>query len=867
MKPAVHRTVLAVDVAGFSDQGRSNRDRVAVRDGLYSTLVSAFRACGIPWEACHHEDRGDGVLVLAPPDVAKALFTEVLPDALLAGVHGHNAGRGAAGRMRLRVAVHAGEVQFDDHGVAGVAVNHTFRLLDAPPVRAALAGSAAPLVLVVSDWFHDEVVRHSPASEPAAFRRVRFTVKETTGTAWVRVPGVPSEPGEPGEPGEPVDGAVPRQLPAHTPRFSGRHRELDSLDVLLDDTPTAVIDGMAGVGKTALALHWAHRNAGRFPDGQLYVNLRGVDPISTPLLHAEAVRGFLDALGVPPDSIPVDLHAQAALYRSRVATRRMLIVLDNAADAEQVRPLLPGGGSPSRVVVTSRDRLTSLVTEEGAHAVPLAVPDEPEAAALLARRLGGQRVAAEPEAVRELVDRCARLPLALAVTAARAGAAPHVPLRDLADELGDEQDRLDVLDAGDPRTSLRAVFSWSYRTLPAPAARLFRLLGVSPGPDTSLHAAASLIGADVSPTRRAAGELTRAHLLEEHTPGRFRCHDLLRAYAAELAQEDPVDRDAAVRRVLDHYLHTGFAASLAIEPFRHPVVLAPPAPGVVVRPVASRRQAAAWFTAEYACVPAAVDRAATTGLDVHAWQLPWTFTSFLYWYGHWHDLVACLGTAMAATRRLDDVAARAVTHRLLGNAYSGLGRRDDSPAEPARAATAFHEIGDVEGEAFARYSTAVVLDRFGMPAEAIDRAHEALELYRRTGNRTVEARTLSAIGWFEARLGHYDHALEQCGRALELLHALGDRQGEADTLNSMGFAKAGLGLHDEAVAHHRRALELWRESGNDSHRAKTLTQLGDIHRTAGDVRAAREAWRQALEVFEALGDPAADDLRAKLRDG
>ncbi|MCC8250826.1 ATP-binding protein [Saccharothrix luteola] len=858
MKPAVHRTVLAVDVAGFSDQGRSDRDRVAVRDGLYSALVSAFRVCGIPWEAGHHEDRGDGVLVLTPPDVVKGLFTEVLPDALLAEVRAHNAGRGAAERMRLRVAVHAGEVQFDDHGVVGAAVNHTFRLLDAPPVKAALAESASPLVLVVSDWFHDEVVRHSPASEPDAFRRVRFTVKETTGTAWVRVPG---------EPRPALDGAAPRQLPAHTPQFSGRRAELGALDVLLDDTPTVVIDGMAGVGKTALALHWAHRNAGRFPDGQLYVNLRGVDPLSPPLLHAEAVRGFLDALGVPPDSIPVDLHAQAALYRSRVATRRMLIVLDNAADAEHVRPLLPGGDSPSRVVVTSRDRLTSLVTEEGAHAVPLVVPDGEEAEALLALRLGGQRAAAEPEAVRLLVERCGRLPLALAVTAARAGAVPHVPLRDLADELGDEQDRLDVLDAGDPRTSLRAVFSWSYRTLPAPAARLFRLLGVAPGPDTGLPAAASLIGADVSSTRRVAAELTRAHLLEEHTPGRFRCHDLLRAYAAELAEEDPVDRDAAVLRVLDHYLHTGFAASLAIEPFRHPVALAPPVQGAVVRPIASRREAAAWFTAEYACVLAAVDRAATTGLDVHAWQLPWTFTSFLYWYGHWHDLVACLGTAMAATRRLGDAAARAVTHRLLGNAYSDLGRRDESLAELARAARTFHEIGDVEGEAFARYSMAVVLDRFGMPAEAIDRAHEALELYQRTGNRTVEARTLSAIGWFEARLGHYDHALEQCGRALELLQALGDRQGEADTLNSMGFAKAGLGLHDEAVAHHRRALELWQESGNDSHRAKTLTQLGDIHRAAGDVRAAREAWRQALDTFEALGDPAADDLRAKLEGG
>ncbi len=444
---------------------------------------------------------------------------------------------------------------------------------------------------------------------------------------------------------------VPRQLPAGLARFAGRKAELAALMEMADAAGSmagargetaavtgggvtiAAISGTAGVGKTALALHFAHRVADRFPNGQLYVNLRGFDPSSAPLGIGEAIRTFLDALQVPPDQLPAGLDAQAGLYRSLLAGRRMLVVLDNAGDAAQARPLLPGDGG-CLVVVTSRRQLTALAATDGARQVILDVLTGAEAHDLLAGRLGAGRVAAEPAAAEELAVLCARLPLALSIVAARASAGPGLPLATLAAGLRDARGRLDVLDGGEAAADARAVFSWSCKQLSPPAARMFRLLGLHPGPDATVAAAASLAGISPGQAGRAIAELTGACLLAEHAPGRYACHDLLRACAAEQvgAAEDPAERQAAVERAVDHYLHTARAADKLLYSARLPIPFADPRPGTQPEHLATHAQALAWFDAEHKVLLAATGLAARYGLDTQAWQLPWAMETFHHLY-------------------------------------------------------------------------------------------------------------------------------------------------------------------------------------------------------------------------------------------
>ncbi|MDW6064706.1 BTAD domain-containing putative transcriptional regulator [Streptomyces sp. FXJ1.4098] len=342
----------------------------------------------------------------------------------------------------------------------------------------------------------------------------------------------------------------PAQLPQDLPAFSGRRAQLAKLSALLpeagrplDTAVISVIGGMAGVGKTTLAVHWAHQVADRFPDGQFYVDLRGFDPTGTALDPGEAVRDFLCALGVPRHRVPHGLDAQTALYRSLLAGRRFLVLLDNALDTEQVRPLLPGAPG-CLVIVTSRDTLTGLVADHGAHPLSLCWLDAEEGRELLAARLGAVRVAAEPQAAAEIVELCAGLPLALSCVAARLAAHPGFRLSALAAELRDAHDRLDAIARGSAEVS--TVFSWSYRALSAGAARLFRLLAGHPGPDLSASAVAELAaldgldgldGLDAQESARLLAELTRAHLVAELSPGRYSVHDLLRSYAAGLGEE------------------------------------------------------------------------------------------------------------------------------------------------------------------------------------------------------------------------------------------------------------------------------------------------------------------------------------------
>ncbi|MEN3612403.1 BTAD domain-containing putative transcriptional regulator [Plantactinospora sp. ZYX-F-223] len=666
---------------------------------------------------------------------------------------------------------------------------------------------------------------------------------------------------------------VPAQLPLNLPVFVGRTAELDRLDAILLPTgdsppgpPVAVISGTAGVGKTALAVRWAHLRAARFPDGQLYVNLRGFDPAgSAPPRPDQAIRSFLGALGVPPQHVPADLAEQAALYRSLVAGRRMLVLLDNAGDTAQVQPLLPG--SPGcGVIVTSRNWLSGLVAAVGAEPLALDLPPVAEARHLLARRIGADRVAAEPDSVDEIISRCSRLPLALALVAARSATRPGFPLRALAEELRRPDGRLDGFGDGDPGTDVRAVFAGSYHTLSAGAARLFQLFGLHPGPEIGVAAAASLLGVPLGQARPALAELARASLLVERSPGRYGCHDLLRAYAGELARdrETQPGRQQAVRRLLDHYLHTAYAAARLTHPHRDEIGAAPAEPGVTVETFQSPEQARAWFGTEQPVLLALLGENSPVDFP-HAWTLAWTFAPFLDEHGHWPDLVAVLEGALAAVRRLGDRPDQAYALRYLGIAYLRLGRHDDSHSHLRQALALFAELDDPVGQAQVQHNLALVAEQQSRYRDSLRHAEQALELFRTAGHRIGQARALSSVGWCRAQLGEYESALTSCYLALAEQQEQGDRPAEAHTWNSLGYAHRHLGQLTEAIACYRRALELFRSLGNRPATADTLVRLGDARYSDGGVETARHTWREAVEIFDDLHHPDADRVRTRLR--
>ncbi|CDR06902.1 transcriptional regulator AfsR [Streptomyces iranensis] len=591
---------------------------------------------------------------------------------------------------------------------------------------------------------------------------------------------LPEKEAEPWAPPVAPHGASPAQLPADLPTFTGRHAELKQVQNLLSDDGThpaavqiSVIGGMAGVGKTTLAVHVAHRFAHRYPDGQLYINLRGFDPADSVMPPEEAIRVFLDALGVPSQRIPASLDAQAALYRSLLADRRVLILLDDARDTEQVRPLLPG--SPGcLVIVTSRNQLTGLIAGAGAHPLTLNSLTPAEAHGFLVRRVGSAPLAAEPEATEEIITRCARLPLALAIVAARAATHPGFPLRAVAEELRDSQGSLDAFAGGEPATDMRAAFSSSYEALSAPAARLFRLLGQRTGPDISVPATAALAGLSLRETRGLLGELTRAHLLTQHTPGRYTLHDLLGTYAGErvVTEETPQERDQAVERLLCWYLHTADAASGHLTPHRRRVPLEPPPPGC--RPLAfvAHDQALEWCETERPNLVAAVHQAAAASRrpDI-AWRLAAVLWGFLYLRGHLHDWLDTARAALDAAR----------------------------------------DAHDRTGEAWSLNVTALALTAMRRFDAAIDHLEQALTVLRASGDRWGEGITFDVLGAVQHRLHHHDKAIEHYRQALGAHRDSGNRWHEGETLGHLGDVLLAAGDPEAARTRWRQALMVFEE--------------------------------------------------------
>jgi tetratricopeptide (TPR) repeat protein len=644
----------------------------------------------------------------------------------------------------------------------------------------------------------------------------------------------------------------PRQLPASPVLFTGRGADLARLTQALDETEAgtvviSAVGGAGGIGKTWLVLRWAHRHLERFPDGQLYVDLRGFSPDSEPMSSSVALRGFLCALGVEPATLPVDEHARAALFRTLVSGKRMLIVLDNAAETEQVTPLLPG--SPTcAVLVTSRRRLTGLVNAHGARHVALDVLPDDDARALLAARVGATRMAGDRQAVDQLVIACNGFPLALSIVAGRIAAHPHLPLSTMVEELRDAG--LDGLDDGDT-ASVPAVLSWSYRALTRKQATVFTLLGIAPGPDISLAAAASLTGMPTPETRIVLRDLEQASLLIQHAPERYRMHDLTRVCARSHADRDLTDaeRRSALHRVVDFYLHTAHNAHLVLEPYDFYVGLHPPVPSCRPLRLTNHAKALAWFTNEHSCLLAAQASAMLTGFLDAQWQLAWALTGYHHLRGFLReDYQTWINGETAAA--YGNPAVLALVHWHIGNAHLRMGDIDQARGRLGHAVALAEAANDLGIQARIHRTMSVMYEHDGNNQLAMEHATRALELFQAVGDRIWVADTLNTVGWCAALLGRYNEALECCHAAFPVLREH-HRPGAADVLDTLGYAAHHTGQNTAALNYLRRALALYRDLGDLFHVPDTLDRVGHVLVTLDRTDEARATWQEALALYRA----------------
>jgi DNA-binding SARP family transcriptional activator/tetratricopeptide (TPR) repeat protein len=662
----------------------------------------------------------------------------------------------------------------------------------------------------------------------------------------------------------PVDVAAPvhrvpepvrNDLPGDIADFAGRQAELARLltarTSIPDAAPTAVvieaIDGMAGVGKTTLAVHAAHRLVDHYRDAQLFIDLHGHTSSQGPITPMVALDTLLRTLGVPAEKIPHDLDARAALWRAELATRSVLVVLDNAADAAQVRPLLPGSAQ-SLMLITSRRRLVNLET---AHILSLDVLPEADAVVLFTSIVGDDRTATEADFVRDVVEQCGHLPLAIRIAAARLRARPAWTVRYLADRLRQARRPLAELSAGD--RSVGAAFALAYQHLDVAQRRMFRLLGIHPGPDLDVRAAAALAAVDLSEAERLLEGLVDDHLLQQLTAGRYRFHDLVRqhAHTTALAEEPEAGRHQALRRVIDFYLHTAYNGSRQLDQQHPPLDLDAAATGCVPHALPDDAAAMSWFDANQDCVLAARTAAEDAGWDTVVWQLAWTLDNFHYRRGHLHHNIASWLAGLAAAERLDDLAGQARAHRRLGLVYPPLGKHMEALHHLKRSLTLAEQIGDILGQAGAHFVLALAWTEQRNDHQALAHVTSARNLYRELGNSKWEVRALSMMGACHTRLGHHEQARTYCESALTLCRQHNDVYGQADSLDSLGAIANDTGQPTRALDQYQQALALWRELDNTYRQAGTLAAIGDTHSDLDHHKQARHAWQQAIDRYRA----------------
>lgn len=652
---------------------------------------------------------------------------------------------------------------------------------------------------------------------------------------------------------------VPRCLPAAVPGFVGRHEQLAALSrVLHQPGTTAVvtaIGGTAGVGKSALAVRWAHQAAGEFPDGQLFVNLRGFGTSDTPMLPAEAVRVFLDALQIPADRLPGTVEGQLGLYRSLLAGKKMLVVLDNARDVAQVRPLLPG--SPTcRVVVTSRRQLTGLAALEAARPLDLDVLSSTEARQLLRHRLGAERLATEPDAAEQIIRSCAHLPLALCVIAARVAMRPDLSLGRVATDLVARPNLDAFSDGGDPAADVRITFSWSYRQLDADAARIFRLASLHPGHDIERYSVAALAGTTTDQAARMLDVLALACMIQPVGRGRYGLHDLLRCYARELAnhQDSEQERRTALTDLFDFYLYTAAAAMDAAFPaerHRRPRIPASPAPSLAFPSAAA---ALAWLDGKRDSLVAVAMYAAEQGWPGHATRLSSTLFRYLDTKGHHPEAAAIHTHARRAAQRDGDRAAEADALNSLGVMDLRQGRFEQASDHFEQALALYRQTGNQTGEARALSNLGFIDFLRGRPRQAAEHLTQSLGLFREIGDQVGEARTLASLGYVDLRQGRYEQAADHLRQSLILCKDAGDRGGEARALGNLGEIELRLCHFQQAAAHVQQALTLFREIGDRISEADARASLGLIDLGQGRPEQAADHLQQALSLCQQTGD-------------
>lgn len=668
-------------------------------------------------------------------------------------------------------------------------------------------------------------------------------------------------------------GAFPRpaQLPVDIAGFAGRVAHLAQLNATLrdvnDDSHITVINGTAGVGKTALAVHFGHQVADRFPDGQLYLDLRGYAPTS-PMTVGEALGSLLRSLGLPPERIPVDEQEQAAAYRSLVAGKRMLVVLDNARSADQIRPLLPA--SPHCLVVTTSR--TTLTTIDGATHLHLDVLSEQEALTLLARLAGPDRVAAEPDAAATLVGLCARLPLAVRIAGARLAARPGWPIHTVVERLTDEHHRLDELRMDD--RAVRASFAVSYHTLQTSddpvdqtAARAFRLLGALDWVDVSVPVAAALIDRPQPDTHAALERLVDDHLLDSPTPSRYDTHDLLRLYARDLAHDHPEpERDAALVRVLHCYLAAAEQTTQQLEPRNHRLPADPtPSPhdGFTL---SSMADATEFADAERPNLIAVTHQAATTPGAAPALAVRLTAAICLPFdsRGSWHELIPLGGLAAHTARRLGDRPGEALARHDLGFIYTVVGRSTDAIVSTQQALAIYREIGDRPGEQRCLLNLGYACRQQQRFAEAIAYLEQGLAICEEIGHRHGAASQLDALGLVHQRLHRFDQAIDFHRQALAIDREDGRLRGQATALVSLGWAHHRAQYSEQAIADFLQCLTLERHLGRRYGEAESLWGLGQAHHTLGNHDQASTYWRQSIAILRDIGELTDDEASALL---